>query len=97
MPALNAKKIAGLLKTVPAWSKHRRTIGRTFKFKGFEQSIAFVQQIARRAQKMNHHPDIFILFDQVTLTLTTHDAGGLTKKDFVLASQCDQAFLRIAN
>ena len=57
-------------------------------------SIAFVHRIAKRAQKMNHHPDIDIRFDQVKLTLTTHDAGGLTEKDFALARQCDEVFSR---
>ena len=49
-------------------------------------SIAFVNRIAKRAQRLNHHPDIDIRFNQVTLTLTTHDAGGLTEKDFSLAA-----------
>ena len=52
----------------------------------------FVNQIARKAQKINHHPDIDIRFDKVKLTLTTHDAGGLTEKDFTLAGQCDKVF-----
>jgi len=43
---------------------------------------------------MNHHPDIDIRFDQVTLTLTTHDEGGITEKDFSLARQCDEVFSR---
>jgi 4a-hydroxytetrahydrobiopterin dehydratase len=59
-------------------------------------SIAFVNRIARRAQKMNHHPDIKICFDQVTLALTTHDEGGLTKKDFSLARQCDEVFTKLS-
>jgi 4a-hydroxytetrahydrobiopterin dehydratase len=96
MPALTLKKIVGCLKTVPAWSKRRQNIERTFKFEGFEQSIAFVCQIARKAQKMNHHPDICIRFNEVTLTLTTHDQGGLTKKDFTLAKQCDDVFSKVS-
>ncbi len=55
-------------------------------------SIAFVHRIAKRAQKMNHHPDIDIRFDKVKLTLTTHDEGGITEKDFALARQCDEEF-----
>jgi 4a-hydroxytetrahydrobiopterin dehydratase len=50
----------------------------------------FVNRIARKAQKIDHHPDINIRFDKVTLSLTSHDKGGITKKDFVLARQCDE-------
>ena len=59
-------------------------------------SIAFVHRIAKRAQKMNHHPDIDIRYDKVTLTLTTHDAGGLTENDFTLAEQCDEVFSKFS-
>ena len=94
MPALNTKQIGLHLTTVPDWTNRAQTICRTYKFEGFLMSIAFVHRIAKRAQKMNHHPDIDIRFDQVKLTLTTHDAGGLTEKDFALARQCDEVFSR---
>jgi 4a-hydroxytetrahydrobiopterin dehydratase len=94
MPALNTKQIKLHLKAVPDWTKRAQTICRTFKFGGFLMSIAFVRRIAKRAQKINHHPDIDIRFDKVTLTLTTHDEGGITKKDFSLARQCDEVFSR---
>ncbi len=92
MPALTTKQVSLHLKAVPEWSKHAQTILRTFKFEGFPTSIVFVRRIAKRAQKINHHPDIDIRFDRVTLTLTTHDAGGITEKDFNLARQCDVVF-----
>ena len=94
MPALTTKQVGLDLKTVPNWSKRAQTICRTFKFEGFLMSIAFVRRIAKRAQKINHHPDIDIRFDQVTLKLTTHDEGGLTEKDFTLARQCDEVFTK---
>ena len=90
MPALTTKQIGLHLKAVPNWSKRAQTIFRTFKFDGFLKSIDFVNRIARRAQKINHHPDIDIRFDKVTLTLTTHDEGRITEKDFCLARQCDE-------
>ena len=89
---MNTKQIGLHLTTVPDWTKRAQTICRTYKFEGFLRSIAFVHRIAKRAQRMNHHPDIDIRFDQVKLTLTTHDAGGLTEKDFALARQCDEVF-----
>jgi len=92
MPALTAKQVSHRLKTVPKWSKRAQTILRTFKFEGFLKSIDFVNRIARKAQTSNHHPDIDIRFNKVTLKLATHDAGGITGKDFSLARQCDEVF-----
>ena len=67
MPALTTKKIKLHLEAVPNWSKRAQAILRTFKFDGFLESIAFVNRIARKAKKMNHHPDIEIQFNKVTL------------------------------
>ena len=92
MPALTTKRVSLHLKAVPNWSKRAQTILRTFKFEGFLNSIDFVNRIARKAQKINHHPDIDIRFNKVTLKLTTHDEGGITEKDFSLARQCDEVF-----
>jgi 4a-hydroxytetrahydrobiopterin dehydratase len=95
MPALTTKQIRLHLKAVPNWSKRAQTILRTFKFEGFLKSMDFVNRIARKAQKANHHPDIDIRFDKVTLKLTTHDEGGITAKDFSLARQCDEVFSKL--
>ena len=95
MPVLTTKQIGLHLKVVPHWSKRARTIFRTFKFAGFLKSIDFVNRVAKQAQQANHHPDIDIRFDKVTLKLTTHDAGGITAKDFALAQQCDAAFSKL--
>jgi len=92
MSAMTTKQVRIHLKTVPNWSKRAQTIRRTFTFEGFLQSLDFVNRIARKAQKSNHHPDIDIRFNKVTLKLTTHDEGGLTEKDFSLARQCDEVF-----
>jgi 4a-hydroxytetrahydrobiopterin dehydratase len=96
MPALHTKQIKVNLQAVPKWSKRAQTILRTFKFEGFLQGIDFVNQVAKKAQKMNHHPDMDIRFNQVTLTLTTHDEGGITEKDFSLARQCDEVFAKFS-
>ena len=92
MTALTAKQVSVHLEAVPNWSKRAQTILRTFEFEGFLESIDFVNRIARKAQKLNHHPDIDIRFNKVTLKLTTHDEGGLTEKDFSFAGQCDDIF-----
>ena len=96
MPALTSKDINFHLKAVPDWTKRAKTIHRTFKFEDFLGSIAFVKRIAKRAQKLNHHPDIDVRFDQVTLALTTHDDGGITEKDFILARHCDEVFSKFS-
>ena len=94
MPALHSKQIKLILQAVPNWSKRAQTILHTFKFEGFLKGIDFVNQVARKAQKMNHHPDMDVRFNQVTLTLTTYDEGGITEKDFSLARQCDEVFAK---
>jgi 4a-hydroxytetrahydrobiopterin dehydratase len=74
---------------VPDWKKKSATISRTFVFKDFPAAIIFVNAVAKPAEKANHHPDIDIRWNKVTLVLTTHDAGGLTEKDFALAKKFD--------
>jgi 4a-hydroxytetrahydrobiopterin dehydratase len=89
VPKLNAAQIKSALASVPDWKKKRATIGRTFVFKDFPAAIKFVNAVARLAEKAWHHPDIDIRWNRVSLTLTTHDAGGLTRKDFALARKFD--------
>ena len=92
MPKLDAKQISLHHKAVPGWTKRALTIRRTFEFDGFSKSMDFVNRIAKKAQKADHHPDIDIRYSKVILTLTTHSEGGLTEKDFSLAKQCDEVF-----
>ena len=65
-------------------------ISRTFQFKDFAAAMQFVNAVAGEAEKANHHPDIDIRWNKVKLVLSTHDAGGLTEKDFALAQICDK-------
>jgi len=94
MPALTPDQVSLKLKAIPEWSVKAKTLFRTFKFEDFLASIAFVRRVAKRAEKNQHHPDIDIRYDKVTLTLTTHDEGGLTEKDFTLAEHCDEIFAK---
>jgi 4a-hydroxytetrahydrobiopterin dehydratase len=94
MAPLNDKQIGRRLKSVPDWSRRGRTIRRRFEFQGFLKAIDFVNRVARKAEKSDHHPDIDIRWNKVTLVLTTHSKGGLTAKDFSMARQSDEVFSR---
>jgi 4a-hydroxytetrahydrobiopterin dehydratase len=87
---LGDKKIIPALATVPNWKLQGATIVRTYEFKDFPAAIKFVEVVAALAEEAWHHPDIDIRWNKVTLTLTTHDAGGLTEKDFALARRFDK-------
>ena len=90
MARLTPKETSARLSAVPRWKKRGQAIRRTFEFQDFPAAIKFVNTVARLAEKAWHHPDIDIRWNKVTLTFTTHDQGGLTIKDFELASRCDQ-------
>jgi 4a-hydroxytetrahydrobiopterin dehydratase len=90
MAKLTAPQIKSALKTVPHWNKKGANISRTFEFKDFVLAMKFVNVVARVAEKAWHHPDIDIRWNKVRLSLSTHDQGGLTAKDFALAAKFDQ-------
>lgn len=91
MQTLPRAAIATSLARLPAWRRVRGpAISRTFEFTDFPAALRFINAVGRAAEKAEHHPDIDIRWNKVTLTLTTHDAGGLTTRDFDLAARCDQ-------
>jgi len=94
MPKLEENQISPALAAVPQWQRQDDMISRTFQFKDFPAAMKFVNAVAALAEQAWHHPDIDIRWNKVTLTLTTHDASGLTQKDFDLARQFDQLSLR---
>ena len=94
MKKLNAVQIKSALGKIPGWKRKADVISRTFQFKDFLAAMKFVNAIAKVAEKEQHHPDIDIRWNKVTLALTTHDAGGLTEKDFALAKKSDELSLR---
>lgn len=86
---LNDAQIEDALKAVPEWSLVGEAIQRTCLFNDFVIAMRFVDEIALAAEAAQHHPDILIRYNRVTLTLATHDAGGITAKDFDLARKAD--------
>jgi 4a-hydroxytetrahydrobiopterin dehydratase len=90
MPKYTPAQIKAALPSVPDWKKTGDAITRTYQFKDFPAAIKFVNVVAKLAEKAWHHPDIDIRWNKVTLTLSTHDQGGLTEKDFNLAKKFDR-------
>lgn len=90
MAKLKAVEINSALAKLPHWKRTGSVISRTIQFKDFVGAMKFVNAVARLAEKAAHHPDIDIRWNKVTLALTTHSEGGLTKKDFQLARMFDR-------
>jgi len=82
------------MKSVPGWARRSRVVRRKFIFVGFVEAIDFVNRVSRVAERANHHPDIDIRWNKVTLALTTHSEGGLTGKDFQAAREYSRIFTR---
>lgn len=87
---LSEEQVAAGLKEHPAWVELNGEIQRTFEFDNFLESMKFVNSVARYAEDAQHHPDILIRYNKVTLSVSTHDANGITQKDFDLAEASDR-------
>ena len=85
MDTLNQEQIAAALASLPDWSMQGDALTRTFRFADFVHSIDFVERLADVAEERQHHPDIDIRYNKVTLRLSTHSAGGVTQRDVDLA------------
>ena len=90
MPRLTPDQVRQRLGLLEGWTLDGPVIRREFLFPGFTESLAFVNRVGTLAESMDHHPDIAILYNKVVLSLSTHSDGGLTEKDFDLASQIDR-------
>jgi 4a-hydroxytetrahydrobiopterin dehydratase len=90
MPALSTDEAAARLRPLPKWKIESGELVRTFEFKDFLGALDFVNQVGKLAEDEGHHPDIDIRYNRVKLALVTHDAGGLTAKDFDLAAAADK-------
>ncbi len=92
MIKLSDHEVEQSLAQFPAWTEMNGEIQRTFQFDNFIESMKFVNAVAQVAEQDQHHPDILIRYDKVTLTVSTHDAGGITDKDFALAGTVNALF-----
>ena len=83
------RAVADRLKDRPHWRREDGCIVRRIEFPSFMEGVEFVNRVARVAEEIDHHPDIEIVWRRVTLTLHSHDAGGITARDFALADRID--------
>ena len=92
-PKLDAGAIAEALKDLPDWTSREdgNAITKSFKFKTFRKAFAFMTEAALTAEKMNHHPEWFNVYNRVEVTLTTHDSDGVTELDLKLAAAMEAA------
>ncbi len=89
MAKLTPEERAALTTDLPDWTIDGEVLSRTFEFRTFVEAMGFVTSVALAAEKANHHPDIDIRWNRVTLALTSHDEGGLTERDVRLASKVE--------
>jgi 4a-hydroxytetrahydrobiopterin dehydratase len=82
-------EIAAALPDVPGWTRNGDGIERQYKFADFTHAFAFMARIALLAEKADHHPEWSNVYNRVDIRLTTHDAGGISARDFALARAID--------
>ena len=90
MPPFSPQEAQSRLAGLAGWKIEAGELVKTFQFKDFVASLHFVNRVGELAEQAGHHPDIDIRYNRVRLALTTHDAGGLTQKDFDLATQAQK-------
>lgn len=90
MALLAQDQIDDALKQLPGWSYTGEAIEKQYKLSDFVDAIDFVNDVAELAEDANHHPDIKISYDEMTITLWTHSEGGVTDKDTGLAREIEE-------
>ena len=88
-PLLSQDEIAAKLKELHGWRHDERYLVREFSFPSFGDAMDFINRVAEVAEEINHHPDISVSYTQVTLSVTTHSEGGITRRDFRLLGRID--------
>ena len=87
MPVFSSAQITENLATLPGWKLEGGNLEHTFVFTDFREAMSFVNSVAALAERAGHHPDIDVRYNKVRLALSSHDAGGITEKDFALAGE----------
>ena len=89
MKKYNVIEATPMLSNLNDWQFDSDGIEKKFQFKNFTEALGFIVKVGVISEKMNHHPELFNVYNKVNIRLTTHDAGGVTDKDFKLASEID--------
>lgn len=89
MKKYNKQEVAPSLLKLNDWKFNSDGIEKKFQFKNFTEALGFIMKVGVISEKMNHHPELFNVYNKVNIRLTTHDAGGVTDKDIKLASEID--------
>ncbi|WP_026704103.1 4a-hydroxytetrahydrobiopterin dehydratase [Flavobacterium soli] len=92
METYTSKQAKNELSKIKGWSFRNDGIEKEFEFRDFVKAFGFMTRVALSAEKVNHHPEWSNVYNKVHIRLTTHDAGGLTDKDFELARKIDDVF-----
>jgi 4a-hydroxytetrahydrobiopterin dehydratase len=90
MPVLGAEEIQRALRALQGWEHRGDALVREFTFADFMGSVGYVNRLAEAAEAADHHPDLAISWNRVTVTLSTHSAGGVTERDVALAGEADR-------
>ena len=90
IPALSPSDVESRLADLSGWTLNAQgRLERTFRFKDFLEALAFANRVGAEAEEADHHPDLHVSYGRLRVELTTHDAGGLTERDFALAGAID--------
>jgi 4a-hydroxytetrahydrobiopterin dehydratase len=90
MDPLEDESLQAAVAKLPGWSLGEQGLRREIVFRNFQEALDFVNKVGAVAEEVNHHPDIDIRYNRVTLTLMTHDIGGITTKDVDMALRLDR-------
>lgn len=92
-PALTTAEAGELLKRLDGWTLGEQRISKTFQFKDYYQTIAFVNAVAWMTHREDHHPDMQVGYNRCTVEYSTHSVGGLSTNDFICAAKVDALYL----
>ena len=97
MKALTIQEIKNQLKLLPSWKYQKGFLQRSFEFSSFKKTINFLNEVAYIAKEKDHHPMLINNFNILEIRLSTHDVNGISQKDFDLASDIDELYLKRSN
>ena len=90
MKRLEENEIKQYFKDLQGWKLESNAIVKEWQFRDFSEAMVFINQVAELAEEQDHHPELFNVYNKVVLKLSTHDAGGLTTRDFRIARDIDR-------